>query len=233
MMKTAGLLLALAFAPSLTAQTPFWQPLSDMKGGSFGKIWTNPAGDLYMTSSFPVARLDGNGCNLLRSADQGATWSIINTQLANEGVWSLAQHPTTGLLVAFMQVARDALNPMVPFNLRTTSDQGQNWSLANNTSFAGDKPVFTLTYDATGTWLYAAQKQIGVKRSNTNGTTWATVNTGLANMNVKDLEWGFGGVLHTCMDSVNAATTGRVYTWNGTMWTNTSTGLPGDRKSVV
>jgi hypothetical protein len=220
--------LLIVLSITMSAQAPFWLPLGDMNGGAFGKMWTNPAGDLYMTSSFPVhSRLDGNGSNLLRSTDQGASWININTPLANEGIWSLAQHPTTGLLVVCMQPARDALNPAVPFNIRTTADQGQNWSLANSTTFVGDKPIFTLAYDATGSWLYAAQKQTGVRRSSDNGTTWTAVNTGLANVFVKDLERGTGGVVHVCTDSTNAAAPGRVYTWNGASWTNVSTGLPG------
>ncbi|MBK8497510.1 MAG: hypothetical protein IPL52_01510 [Flavobacteriales bacterium] len=216
----------LALAVGATAQAPFWLPVGDMPSAVITRMWANPAGDLFMTSNFPVHRPDGNGGNLFRSADGGTSWADMTVPLGNEAVWAFAQHPATGRIVIATQSPRDPLSPVVATRIRSTTDLGQNWSLDNNTTFTGDKPVFALSYDATGTWLYAANKQSGVKRSNTNGATWTTINTGLTNLYAKDLEWGVGGLLYACTDSASG-NGGKVFSYNGTSWTDVSAGLPG------
>lgn len=219
-------LITLLCVSRAVAQSPFWQPYGAMGGGVISRMWTNPAGDLFLTSNFPVHKSDGNGGNLFRSVDQGLSWSDMSSALDNQAVWALAQHPATGLTVIATQLPMNPLQVNVNSRINTSADNGQSWNEANNTTFVGNLPVFALAYDATGTWLYAAQKQTGVRRSNTGGATWTLVNTGLTNVNVKDLERGVGGTLYTCTDSV-AGNGGKVLSWNGTTWTDVSTGLPG------
>ena len=226
MKRSTTTVLTLFIATLSVAQSPFWQPYGAMGGGAIGRMWTNPSGDLFMVSNFPMHKGDALGGNLFRSSDQGMSWTDMSVPLANQAIWSFAQHPATGLTVIATQLPMNPLQPNVNSRIHTSADNGQNWTEVNSTTFVGDKPVLALAYDATGTWLYAAQKQVGVRRSNTSGATWGLVNTGLSNVNVKDVERGVGGTLYTCSDSV-AGSGGKVFSWSGTTWTDVSNGLPG------
>ncbi|MGE0770630.1 MAG: WD40/YVTN/BNR-like repeat-containing protein [Cyclobacteriaceae bacterium] len=105
-----------------------------------------------------VAIMDGVG--VLKSTDNGATWTTSNTGITDINLRDITRDATSGKLYA-----------VAYSRLFTSTDNGDNWTLTANTGFSNAYFIRKTT-----TFLFIVSYQ-AVYRSSNDGTSWSQVNS--------------------------------------------------------
>jgi hypothetical protein len=191
-----------------------------------------------VSSTKLFAGTDGGGVFL--SADDGSSWSSVNTGCTNTRVWSLAISGTylfggtlggiflstnngTSWSAASTGLANTSVHALVVSGsnlfagtfgggIFLSSNSGTSWTEIN-TDLTNKSAV---AFAVSGANLFAATATGGVFLSTNNGVGWTAVNTGLTNPSVPALAVSGTNLFAGTYDGVFLSTN------NGTSWTQTS-----------
>ncbi|HEY5691955.1 MAG TPA: hypothetical protein VIS49_10895, partial [Cyclobacteriaceae bacterium] len=144
------LLSVLILGASLQARTQTYTALNGPYGGSPKKIISAGANLLGIM----------NGAGVLKSTDNGSTWTTSNTGITDFNLADITRDATSGKLYAL------AYN-----RLFTSTDGGTNWTLTANTGFTNARFIRKTT-----SFLFIIGYQT-VYRSSNDGTSWTQVNS--------------------------------------------------------
>jgi choice-of-anchor A domain-containing protein/uncharacterized repeat protein (TIGR01451 family)/TQXA domain-containing protein len=154
-------------------------------GGTGGGNWTQvgsfAAGEVIWTIKTDNAGqlLAGSLCGkIYRSVNNGQTWSVINSAMNVQNIWSIVTN-NTSIFAATEQ------------GVYVTVNNGSAWT---NCGLAG-KDVRALALGQGGV-IYAGAWGSGVYKSTDNGSSWMEVNSGLTNLNVDALSVGANGTVY-------------------------------------
>lgn len=114
---------------------------------------------IISTGSSLIGTVYGNG--LLKSTDNGITWTATNTGLTNLYLNDITRDAVSGKLyaLAYSQVF-------------TSTDNGANWSLTANSGFTNGRFIRKAT-----SFLYIIGGNNVIYRSSNDGVTWSQVNS--------------------------------------------------------
>ncbi len=149
---------------------------------------------------------------IIRSSDNGATWSEVNNGLTNRQVTAIGLNGSNlfaGTYEGGIFLSTDYGNNWTAVNTGLTNMKVYSFAFSGNNIFAGTQGggVFLSTNNGTnwtpvnnglyglsnyallanGTYLYAGTRGEGVFYSTNNGTNWLQYETGLTNLNINDL----------------------------------------------
>lgn len=155
-----------------------------------GANWVNIRSGGYPSLIATSAYLYACGPEVVRSADNGNTWTTITT-----GISTLSQYLT------FNTLASDNVNLYVSSlhysstngytqvgSVYRSSNNGDNWLVSNS----GLRGVGIKSFISEGGYLIAGTSESGIYRSADNGLNWISVNTGLTNLRISALTSGNG-----------------------------------------
>lgn len=167
---------------NVTASAPTWVNIKAAIGSNITNIAVAPGNpDVVWVGH-------GNG-NLYKTTNGTAatpTWTQLDTA-------SVPNRKVTRLAVA----SRDSNTVYAAFggfstnNVWKTTDGGATWAAASGTAGSAlpNAPVYALVlHPVTPTWVYVGT-EVGIFVSEDGGGTWATTNSGPANVSVMDLFW--------------------------------------------
>ncbi|MCI0693371.1 YCF48-related protein [candidate division KSB1 bacterium] len=197
--------LALCFLLSAKwafAQTDFWLQTNGPDGGTVNLIAVNKSNGYI----FAVVA----GAGMMRSTDNGASWTPKNSGLANTSVQTIA-----------INAKGDLFAGTSGQGVFRSTDHGQNWVQVNTGIAATHRNIRALALDSITGCLFAGTSFSGLHRSCDNGNTWISLPTGLTGaVTIQALAIKHGsGVIFAGTDN-----RGRLRsTDNGNTWTPTDT----------
>jgi photosystem II stability/assembly factor-like uncharacterized protein len=161
------------------------------------------------------------GGGVYKTTNGGVSWAEANGGLNQSSLWvnALAIDPKTP---GTLYMAAD-------FVFKSTNAAG-SWVSASFGLPAGVSVVGLAVDPQTPATVYAATAQHGVYRTTTGGTSWAAVNSGLADLHVRSIAVSASAPSH-----LSVATASGVYRSldGGASWTALNDGLPSQQVSAV
>jgi hypothetical protein len=145
-------------------------------------------------------------CNLIKSNDNGLTWSNASNGLPSNSNYYYA--------TSIKALANDIYLSTLNSGVYKSTDYGNSWYPVNN----GLSNLYVIDLLVVGNDIYAATYS-GIFKSSNNGSSWVAANNGLNNT--------IASSLISNGTSIFAGTNGGVYVSNnsGNTWTNINNGL--------
>ncbi len=155
--------LALCFLLSAKwafAQTDFWQQINGPDGGTVNMIAVNKS------NGYVFAVVEGAG--MMRSTDNGASWTPKNSGLTSSSVQTIAINAKGDIFAG--------TNGQGVFR---STDHGERWVQINTGIASTHRNIRALAVDSNNGNLFAGTSSSGLYRSSDNGNTWTPLPTGL------------------------------------------------------
>ena len=153
--------------------------------GFVGTLYTSPDGLTWTsrTSTFGSSTIRsvayGGGIwvavgdsGLIASSTDGTTWTARTSNVSTNRLWAVAYG--SGRFIAVGDGANGGTGGV------TSSTDGITWTKATTPTTTGSS-LYAITHNGSGTWLVGGSNNTNNMIYSTNGTTWATQASGLAN----------------------------------------------------
>lgn len=183
------------------AQTDFWQQTNGPLGGTVNEVVVNKA------NGYVFAAIAGAG--MARSADNGESWTPINSGLTNLTVQALALNANGNVFAGTNQ------------GIFRSLDNGASWTQVNTSITT--RNIQSLAINLGTGDIFAGASFVTIYHSSDNGSNWTKLNTGLTDTdNIQALAINQAtGVVFAGTDKNGILRSGD----NGNTWVKADTGL--------